>query len=146
MAKRNRSFKDASSTDRGTSPFNAAFAGLEGLKASLAPSEPPAPEAPAQDAVHHEQKLSSAVAYTLKGKVALHREKKGRAGKTVTRVSGLTLDIDELAALARDMKKQLGCGAVVEERDVVLLGDLGQRAADWLRARGAKRVVGDGIS
>ena len=78
----------------------------------------------------------------LKGKLAVHKEKKGRAGKTVTRISGLQLSEAGLQALAKDLKKQLGCGAVVEAEDVVLLGDLGPRVAEWLRRRGAKRVVG----
>ncbi len=39
------------------------------------------------------------------------------------------------------MKSALGCGAVVEGEDVVLLGSLVERAADWLEGQGAKRVV-----
>ena len=39
------------------------------------------------------------------------------------------------------MKKALGCGATVEDGSVVLLGDLAERARDWLAARGAKRIV-----
>ena len=35
----------------------------------------------------------------------------------------------------------LGCGASVEDEDVVLLGSLVDRAADWLEARGATRLV-----
>ena len=98
-------------------------------------SEPEEPEPAKAD--------GAGAAYALKGKLAIHKEKKGRAGKTATRISGLQLDAEGLAALARDMKRQLGCGAVVEDGDVVLLGDLGPRAAQWLREHGAKRVVGD---
>ncbi|MCA9575618.1 MAG: translation initiation factor [Sandaracinaceae bacterium] len=73
------------------------------------------------------------------GKLVLQREKKGRGGKTVTRVRGLPPD--ELPRWAGDLKRALGCGATVEGDDVVLLGDLVGRAADWLTARGAKQVV-----
>ncbi|MBC7171737.1 MAG: translation initiation factor, partial [Polyangiaceae bacterium] len=67
------------------------------------------------------------------------RETKGRGGKTVTRVSGLPeARLEELAA---QMKKALGCGAAVEEGEILLLGSLVQRAADWLRRQGAVRVV-----
>ncbi|MEL7370926.1 MAG: translation initiation factor [Myxococcota bacterium] len=146
VAKRSRSSKkDASSTASSDSPFNSAFAGLAGLKDSL-PDAADKSAAPTVEESVKPPNPSISTAYILKGKIALHREKKGRAGKTATRVSGLSLDAEGLAALARDMKKQLGCGAVVEDGDVVLLGDLGQRAADWLRAHGAKRVVGDGLS
>ena len=69
----------------------------------------------------------------------IRREKKGRGGKTVTRVRGLPPD--ELPRWAGDLKRALGCGATVEGDDVVLLGDLVGRAADWLTARGAKQVL-----
>lgn len=73
------------------------------------------------------------------GKIVLSRERKGRAGKTATRVRGLPeARLDELATR---MKKALGCGATVEEGDVVLLGDVVERAAKWLREDGAPRVV-----
>jgi translation initiation factor 1 len=75
----------------------------------------------------------------LTAKITVRREKKGRGGKTVTRVSGLPPE--HLEALAHRMKKALGCGAVVEGDEVVLLGVLVPRAAAWLRAEGATRVV-----
>lgn len=72
-------------------------------------------------------------------KVVVRRETKGRGGKTITRVSGI--DAAHREDLAAQMKKALGCGAVVEGDDVILLGSLVDRAADWLHAAGAKRVV-----
>lgn len=75
----------------------------------------------------------------LDGKIVVRRESKGRGGKTVTRVTGLPASrLDELAAR---MKKALGCGAVVEEGDVVLLGNVQDRAAEWLAGEGARRIV-----
>ncbi|RLB52288.1 MAG: hypothetical protein DRJ42_15270, partial [Deltaproteobacteria bacterium] len=74
-----------------------------------------------------------------KDKVVVRRETKGRGGKTVTRVTGLTRA--ELPALALRMKKALGCGAVVEGEALVLLGSLVDRAAGWLEAQGAERVI-----
>ena len=72
-------------------------------------------------------------------KLVLRRERKGRGGKTVTVIDGLPQrDLDELV---RAMKKALGCGASVEGEALVLLGDLAERASDWLVARGARRVV-----
>ena len=69
-------------------------------------------------------------------------EKKGRAGKTVTRVQGLPPG--ELPALARQIKAALGCGATFEGDDLLLLGSLVQRCVDWLEARGATKVVVSG--
>ena len=75
-------------------------------------------------------------------KVVVRRETKGRGGKTVTRISGIAADHRE--ALAERMKRALGCGATIEGDDVLLLGSLVDRAADWLAAEGAPRVVRSG--
>lgn len=74
-------------------------------------------------------------------KVVVRLERKGRGGRTVTRVQGLGWPDDALADLARRMARALGCGAGVEEGDVVLHGDQRERAEAWLVARGARRVV-----
>jgi translation initiation factor 1 len=75
------------------------------------------------------------------GKLVVRRERKGHGGKTVTRVEGLEAGPAALESLARDLRKALGCGATVDDDAVVLQGDLTERAGDWLRARGATRVV-----
>jgi uncharacterized repeat protein (TIGR03833 family) len=72
-------------------------------------------------------------------KVTLRQETKGRHGKTVTRVTGLALV--DLSALASRLKKALGCGAIVEDGDLLLLGAVEERAADWFRKAGATRIV-----
>ena len=78
------------------------------------------------------------------GRVCVRREKRGRAGKTVTRVSGLEGDLDALQGLARELKKALGCGASVEDDCVLLQGALTERAAAWLERRlGAKVTIGN---
>ena len=75
----------------------------------------------------------------FRSKLVLRREKKGRGGKVVTRLSG----VSEIARedVAKQMKKGLGCGALVEGDDIILLGSLVDRAADWLEKQGAKKVV-----
>lgn len=75
----------------------------------------------------------------ISGKLVLRREKKGRGGKTVTRLSGVAPDA--LEDIAKQIKKGLGCGALVEGDDIVLLGSLVDRAAEWLEKQGAKKVV-----
>jgi translation initiation factor 1 len=106
------------------------FAALAG-----APSEPapvPAETAPAGA-------MPDAEPIRFAPKVVVRREKKGRGGKTVTRIAGI--DAAHRERVAGRMKSALGCGAVVEDEDVVLLGALVDRAADWLEAQGARRVV-----
>jgi uncharacterized repeat protein (TIGR03833 family) len=72
----------------------------------------------------------------------VQREKKGRAGKTVTRVSGLPPEgVEEVA---RRMKSALGCGATLEGDDLVLLGSLVDQASRWLEREGARKVVVSG--
>lgn len=75
------------------------------------------------------------------GKVVVRLERKGRGGRTVTRVQGLGWPDEALADLARTMARALGCGAGTEDGDVVLHGDQRDRAESWLVARGARRVV-----
>lgn len=72
-------------------------------------------------------------------KLVVRMEKKGRRGKTVTRISGLARN--ELKELAVEMKKALGCGAMVEDLDVILQGSLVDRAVAWLDKQGAKQIV-----
>jgi translation initiation factor 1 len=114
-------------------PFHSPFAGLGALRGAL-------PEAPADEAPAGAGPAAEPASQPAKlGKLVLQREKKGRGGKAVTRVRGLPAG--DLERWAGDLKRALGCGASVEDGDVLLLGDLVGRAADWLEARGATRVV-----
>ncbi len=106
------------------------FAALGGAREGP-PDAPSAPTPPAAPEAREPAKLA--------GKIVVRREKAGRGGKTVTRVSGLPAE--RLEELASRMKKALGCGASVEGGDLLLLGSLVPRAAAWLRADGATRVV-----
>ncbi len=77
----------------------------------------------------------------LTGKIVVRRERKGRGGKTVTLVSGVSLPPPALDALARDLRKALGTGATVEGPDIVVAGDQTDRLRIWLLAHGATKVV-----
>ncbi|MEM9068805.1 MAG: translation initiation factor [Myxococcota bacterium] len=101
------------------------FAALAPKEAPAAPKEPATPET--KDGP------------VFAGKVVVRREKKGRGGKTVTRISGIAPD--HRARFQKEMKKALGCGATLEGEDLVLLGSLVDRAADYLEGQGARRVV-----
>ncbi len=101
-------------------------------KDSAAPKDSPAPKNRGLDATP-EHNLS------LRQKLVLSREKKGRGGKTVTRLRGLSPD--DLKPYQGLLKKALGCGASIEGEDLLLHGSLADRAADWLRQKGHTRVV-----
>ena len=74
--------------------------------------------------------------------LTLRQETKGRHGKTVTRVLGLPAA--ELGTLAPELQKALGCGALVDGEDLLLLGAVEARATSYLRKAGAKRVLSNG--
>lgn len=114
-------------------PFHSAFAGLASLRGELPSldSSTPASE-PIQE--------SSSESGPSAAKLVLQREKKGRAGKTVTRLCGLASSEDR-QRWAKQLKKDLGCGATIEGEDVILLGDVGTRAKTRLEAAGFRRVV-----
>lgn len=74
-------------------------------------------------------------------KIVVRRERKGHGGKTVTVIDGLGLSPAQLEAVARRMRKALGCGSWVDRGRVVLQGDFAQGAEAWLLRHGAARVV-----
>ena len=112
----------------GVAPANP-FAALAGLRGTLpAGTAEPEPSAPAAVPV-------------LDGKLVLQRERKGRGGKTVTLLRGVALEGDALAEFARELRQALGTGGGVEHDAILLAGDQMERAAAWLRQRGAKRIV-----
>ncbi len=112
---------------------NNPFAGLQNLKVS--PSALPESK---NDAIA-ETKHSAPLADAWPSKLVLRRERKGRGGKTVTCLSGV--EVTRRESVAKQIKKALGCGATLEGDEIVLLGSLVDRAADWLEAQGASQVV-----
>jgi translation initiation factor 1 (eIF-1/SUI1) len=74
--------------------------------------------------------------------VTLHRQSAGRSGRMVTLVAvkpaqpGATLE-----ALAKALRRGLGCGSHVEGDRVVLQGDIPDRAREWFVKKGARKVV-----
>lgn len=102
----------------------------------VAGEEPGAPSTPPQPAVEPGQPELSRGA-----KIVVRHERKGHGGKTVTVIDGLGLSLAQLEAVARQMRKALGCGSWVDGGRVLLQGDFAQSAEAWLRRHGAARVV-----
>ena len=57
------------------------------------------------------------------GIVRIRRESKGRGGKTVTGISGISMDEDKLKALAGELKRRCGTGGTVKEGNIEMQGD-----------------------
>lgn len=72
-------------------------------------------------------------------KVRLRLESRGRSGKVVTRISGLPTE--NLEPIASRLRKGLGCGATIEEGDVILQGSLVERGSEWLERVGDLRAI-----
>ncbi len=71
------------------------------------------------------------------------RERKGRAGKTVTVVGGLQLTGPEQAALAKQLKALCGSGGTVKEGNIEIQGDHRERIAAELKKLGYQtKLVG----
>lgn len=74
-------------------------------------------------------------------KLVVRKERTGRGGRTITRISGWSSDQQDLTEIARNLKRSLGCGAAVEADDLCVQGDLVERVAVYLEQHFSSRVV-----
>jgi translation initiation factor 1 len=77
-------------------------------------------------------------------RVKVRREIAGRRGKTVTTVSGVPLDDDDLRALAGRLKKRCGVGGAAKDGVIELQGDHRDAVVEVLRADGYDVVLAGG--
>ena len=66
----------------------------------------------------------------------LHRESKGRGGKTVTLVKNLALSEKDLKALAKKLKRACGSGGTIKDSVIEIQGEHREKIADVLRKQG----------
>jgi translation initiation factor 1 len=87
---------------------------------------------------------ASKVKPVLDGVVSVSRETKGRAGKGVTLVRGLTLDEPALATLGKQLKIACGSGGTVKDGVIEVQGDHCERVVEMLKSQGfvVKRAGG----
>ncbi|MBW2272767.1 MAG: translation initiation factor Sui1 [Deltaproteobacteria bacterium] len=78
------------------------------------------------------------------GIARVRREKKGRKGKTVTTISGLPLDEEDLRELAKELKRKCGSGGSIKDGVIEIQGDHCDDLMQELRDRDirAKRAGG----
>ena len=72
------------------------------------------------------------------GVVRVSRETKGRGGKGVTVIRGVSLAGDALAALGKQMRASCGTGGTVKDGAIELQGDHAERAVELLAGKGWK--------
>jgi translation initiation factor 1 len=78
------------------------------------------------------------------GAVRLRREMKGRNGKTVTTISGVSLDFAELVELAAELKRQCGAGGALKDGIIVIQGDHREKLLAVLQQKGFKVKLAGG--
>jgi len=76
--------------------------------------------------------------------VYLHRESKGRGGKTVTLVKNLVLSDVDMKALAKKLKRACGTGGTVKDEVIEIQGDHRQVIAVILEKMGYQAKVAGG--
>jgi translation initiation factor 1 len=95
---------------------------------------------PSSDGVQQEIALKKPD-FSKVGRVVLQFEKKGHGGKQATRVEGLPFIAEDLCILARELRKDMGCGAWVDGDSILLQGDLVDRLKAWFSRKGVKQIV-----
>jgi len=101
-------------------------------ESTLAAKLPSARPAPVAAPVHRPPS-------TLAPRLSMRHEAVGRSGKVVTRISGVPGVV--LEKVAARLRKSLGCQADVEGDEVVLVGSLKERAAEWFQKFGDVRKL-----
>ena len=76
--------------------------------------------------------------------IALHRDSKGRAGKGVIVLRGLTLPEAELATLAKTLKQSLGLGGTVKNGVIEIQSQDREKIAEVLMAMGYRVKIAGG--
>ena len=72
--------------------------------------------------------------------VRIHLEKKGRGGKQVTLIKGLTLDDHQLNDLAKSLKSTCGVGGSVKDHQIILQGNVRKKVLEQLKKDGYRDV------
>ena len=74
----------------------------------------------------------------------LHRDSKGRGGKTMTLVKKLVLSEDDLKELAKKLKQVCGSGGTVKDGEIEIQGEHRERIAEALQKMGYKVKIAGG--
>ncbi len=74
----------------------------------------------------------------------LHRESKGRGGKTVSLVKNLVLSDADLKTLAKQLKRACGTGGTIKNNVIEIQGEHREKIAAVLRKQGYKVIIAGG--
>jgi len=68
--------------------------------------------------------------------IRIHRETKGRGGKGVSIITGLTLSEPQLNDLAKKLKQHCGTGGTLKNGTIEIQGDQREKIKQWLEKLG----------
>ena len=81
---------------------------------------------------------------TLDDNVRVYVEKKGRGGKTVTLIKGLSLATPQLDTLCKELKDKCGVGGKREGREIMIQGDQRKKVIESMIKKGYRDVKNAG--
>ncbi len=79
-----------------------------------------------------------------KQKLKIQLDKKSRAGKQVTLISGFVGNEGDLEALSKKLKNLCGCGGSAKDGEIMVQGDVREKVLSWLLAQNYKAVKSGG--
>ena len=89
-------------------------------------------------------KAGTGIRNPAKQGVRINRENKGRGGKTVCVISGLTISAEQLKDLLKRLKGQLGTGGSIKQDCIEIQGDHRDKLLALLEAEGHKAKLAGG--
>jgi translation initiation factor 1 len=78
------------------------------------------------------------------GIVRLRLERKGRGGKTVTLIEGLSLSAEMLKDLAKELKRAVGSGGAIKDGVIEVQGDVRNALKSVLENKGFRVKISGG--